>query len=108
MPRRPRAGGVELAVESELARDWNARAALTWMTAEYDEGFETRSRGNVPHQIPAGNRIPGIPALTAYAELAWKPLAGLELAGEALYRGKVRQRADDKPRAPAYTCSTCA
>ncbi|WP_415258993.1 TonB-dependent receptor family protein [Thauera phenylacetica] len=95
--------GVEIAAESELARDWSARAALTWMTAEYDEGFETRSRGNVT-QIPAGNRIPGIPALTAYAELAWKPLAGLELAGEALYRGKVYVNdLNDKPRAPAYT-----
>ena len=94
--------GVELAIESELARNWTARASLTWLEAEYDKAFETRSRG-VTTLIPAGKSIPGIPKLTAYAELAWKPVAGIEVAGEALYRGRVYVNdLNDKPAAPSH------
>lgn len=91
--------GVELAIESELARNLTGRAALTWMKAEYDEAFISRGA-----TIPSGNRIPGVPQFAAYAELAWQPIADVTLAGEAVYRGKVQvSDANNEPAAPAYT-----
>lgn len=91
--------GAELAAESEFTRHLTGRAALTWMKAEYDEAFVSRNT-----TIPSGNRIPGVPQFAAYAELAWKPIADLTLAGEAVYRGKVPvSDTNTEPPAPAYT-----
>ncbi|HAF53841.1 MAG TPA: TonB-dependent receptor [Thauera sp.] len=91
--------GVELAAESEFTHNLTGRAALTWMKAEYDEAFVSRNT-----TIPSGNRIPGVPQFVAYAELAWKPIADVTLAGEAVYRGKVHvSDTNTEPPAPAYT-----
>lgn len=91
--------GIELGVESELARQWTARAALTWLDARYDRAFN--SRGAV---VPSGKRIPGIPEFAFYGELAWTPQAGLTLAAEALHRSKVQVNdLNDARAAPAYT-----
>ena len=69
------------------------------MKAEYDEAFISRNT-----TIPSGNRIPGVPQFAAYAELAWKPIADVTLAGEAVYRGKVQvSDTNTEPTAPAYT-----
>lgn len=91
--------GIELGIESELCRQWTARAALTWLDARYDREFS--SRGNV---VPSGKRIPGIPEFAVYGELAWTPQAGLTLAAEALHRSKVQVNdLNDARPAPAYT-----
>src|SRR5690606_35802681 len=91
--------GLELATESEFSRKLSGRAALTWMKAAYDEDFVSRGA-----RIPSGNRLPGVPQLAAYAELAWQPVADLTLAGEAVHRGKVHVNdANDERPAPAYT-----
>ncbi len=91
--------GIELGVESELSRQWTARAALTWLDARYDRDFH--SRGTL---VPSGKRIPGIPEFAFYGELAWTPRAGLTLAAEALHRGKVQVNdLNDARAAPAYT-----
>lgn len=91
--------GIELAAESEFSASLTGRASLTWLKAEYDEAFVSRGA-----TVPAGNRIPGVPQFAAYAELAWKPIADLTVAGEALYRSKVyvNDLNDDRP-APGYT-----
>src|SRR5439155_3888432 len=61
-----------------------AKASFTWLRAVYDEDFV--SSGNT---VAKGNRIPGIPDLAAYGELAWRPVRGLTLAAETLYRSEV-------------------
>lgn len=87
--------GLELAVDSKLARTLSARGALTVMRAVYDETTAT---------VESGKRIPGIPAVTAYGELAWQPLAGLTTAVEAIHRSKVYvDDANADRAAPAYT-----
>ena len=95
--------GIELALQSELSPTLTATASATWLQAEYDDDFTTVI-GGAPTLIAAGNRIPGVPQVAAYAELAWRPLEGLTLAGEALHRGKlyVNDLNDARP-APAYT-----
>ena len=91
--------GVELAAESAFSRTLCGRMALTWMEAEYDDAFVSRGT-----RIPSGNRMPGVPQLAAYAELAWQPMADLTLAAEAVHRGKVYVNdANDERPAPAYT-----
>lgn len=91
--------GIELAAHAELTRTLTARASLTWMQAEYDEAFT--SRGTT---VAAGNRIPGVPRIAAFAELAWQATPGVTLAGEVLHRGEVEVSDLNNDRAaPAYT-----
>jgi iron complex outermembrane receptor protein len=56
--------GVELALDAKLGAGFSALVAFTWLDAE----FEDFSAGGVSF---SGNRIPGVPATSAYAELAW-------------------------------------
>jgi len=96
---RTQRDGIELSMESELQRGLVAKGALTWLDARYDEAFT--SRGTT---VPAGNRIPGIPELTVYGELAWTVRQGLVLAGEAIHRSKVEVNdLNQGETAPAYT-----
>ncbi|MGL1834635.1 TonB-dependent receptor family protein [Rhodocyclaceae bacterium SMB388] len=91
--------GIELSSESELTDSLRLRAALTWLDAEYSKAFETRSG-----RIPSGNALPGVPELTAYAELAWEPVSGVILATEALYRDQVYVNdLNDARPAPSHT-----
>ncbi len=90
--------GVELAIESELSRQLRARAALTQLRAIYDKGFE--ANGNT---VADGNRMPGIPRTTAYAELAWQFMQGITAAAEGIYRSKVYVEDTNTARAaPSY------
>ncbi len=87
--------GFELALETELTRSVSARAALTVMRATYDEAFA---------DVPKDNDIPGVPQVSAWGELAWKPVAGLTTAMEAVYRSEVEVNdANTDKAAPAYT-----
>lgn len=91
--------GVELALDTEFNPQWRGRFALTRLRATYDQAFD--SRGTT---IPAGKRIPGIPATSAYAKLAWTPRDGLSAAVEANYRSKVYVEDSNTARAaPAHT-----
>jgi iron complex outermembrane receptor protein len=90
--------GLELAVDTEFSRQWRGRLSVTRLHAIYDEDF-------VPGTpLEDGKRLPGIPALSAYAELEWSPRAGLAAAIEAQYRGKVYVEDTNTARAaPAHT-----
>ncbi|NMG45111.1 TonB-dependent receptor [Aromatoleum toluvorans] len=91
--------GVELAAESEFSRHWRGKLALTTLRAVYDKSLIS---GGSP--VPEGRRIPGIPALSAYAELEWKPREGLSAAVETLHRSKVFvEDTNAKRAAPRYT-----
>ena len=87
--------GLEFAVETELTRTVSARGALTVMRALYDEAFGS---------VPEGKRIPGVPRVSAWGEVAWKPMAGLSTAMEVVHRSavEVNDMNEDKA-APAYT-----
>ncbi|MBN8442540.1 MAG: TonB-dependent receptor [Thauera sp.] len=91
--------GAEFAVESNLTRTLTARGAVTAMRAIYDEAFTTGTT-----VVPEGRRIPGVPALTTYAELGWKPVAGISTAIEGVHRSRVFVNdLNDQHEAPAYT-----
>lgn len=95
---RTRRQGLELALDSRLTPTLDARLAFTRLRAIYDEPFV--SRGTL---IEAGNRIPGVPETTAFAELTWRPIAGVFAALEGVYRSKVYVEDTNRQRAaPSY------
>ena len=78
--------GVEAALSGRWRGGWSAYAAATYLDALYRDGFLTCiaapcTTPNTP--IAAGNRIPGIPRSSLYAEVAWEHRPwGLETALE--------------------------
>ncbi len=84
--------GAELAGSWRLAPQWRAQWAATWLNATYLDGFFVCralpcTAPDLP--VPAGNRIAVTLARTAYAELAWLPAAGAELALETRGQGRL-------------------
>lgn len=92
--------GVELAVDSTWSHGFTSRVALTGLRAVYDDSFTSTSSGTVP----AGNRIPAVPAATLFGELAWKdPLTGLSAGVETIARGKMYvEDSNTQQAAPGY------
>jgi iron complex outermembrane receptor protein len=54
--------GLEAVLSGRWASGWSAHVAATWLDARYGPGFS----------VPAGNRLPGVPRTSVYAELAWE------------------------------------
>ena len=92
--------GIELAVDSTWSHGFTSRVALTGLRAVYDDSFTSTSSGTVP----AGNRIPAVPAATLFGELAWKdPLTGLSAGVETIARGKMYvEDSNTQQAAPGY------
>lgn len=111
--------GLELALRTELTPELSLLTAITYTSAKYSKGFETRVTNiNLPSQqiptwIPSGNKLPGIPEWSLQSELVWTPRQGLSLGAEVLHRSKLQvndlngkrptvNHPTGKP-APAYT-----
>ena len=98
--------GLELALEGEFNRQWRGRLAATALRAVYDEGF-TFVRGSGPSQtqvaVAEGKRLPGIPAMSLFGEIAWTPIPRVTAALESIYRSKVEVEDTNQARsAPSY------
>ncbi|HJV25242.1 MAG TPA: TonB-dependent receptor [Aromatoleum sp.] len=91
--------GFELAADTEISPYWRARGSVTRLRAIYDEAFVSNGTA-----VGDGKRLPGVPALSAYAEVEWKPMQGVSAAVETQYRGKVYvEDTNSQHTAPAYT-----
>jgi iron complex outermembrane receptor protein len=76
--------GLELAGDTQW-RAFTLTSALTWMQAQYTDGFLS---GGQP--VTAGNRMPGVPRAQAYVQLAWGPgWAGSTLSAELRHTGRL-------------------
>lgn len=78
--------GVEASLEAALGADWRLSLVGNWTDATFEDGYSVRVvRGGVADTrvVDAGARVPGIPRVHGFAELAWRARADLELALEA-------------------------
>lgn len=94
--------GVELVYDGLFPYGLTAHAAYTYLNAYFASDVLT---GAPPAIVPAGTKIPGVPAQTAYGELAWTPqgLPWLNLAAEVLYVARIYVNDRNSDAAPAYT-----
>jgi iron complex outermembrane recepter protein len=78
--------GLEASLEGAFGPRWSYALVGNAMRARFEDGYSVRVvRGAQAEtrEVPAGNRVPGIPALHGFAELAWYPRASLAVALEA-------------------------
>lgn len=98
--------GAEVALEGRWAEAWSTYAALTYLDATYGNSYLTCvGVCTAPNTlVPAGNRIPGVPQFTGYAEVAWKHKPwGLETALELRHIGDLPVNDLNSDFAPAAT-----
>ena len=84
--------GVELGLSAPLAQTLRAQLSATWLDASYRDAFAVcAALPCITPTLPvaAGNRIAGTLARSGFAELAWTPLRGLELALEVRGQGRL-------------------
>ncbi len=102
--RTSRRGG-EFMYTGTLAETLRATLSLTALRARFDEGFVSGS-GATAVTIPAGNRLPGTPERSAFAELAWAPKAawgGFNAGIELVRTGSLMVNDANTDSAPAAT-----
>lgn len=108
-----RRSGAELAAQWKPVPQWTLYAALTLLNASYLDGFRsctaapcTAGSAANTTPVPPGSRIPGTARRTAYAELAWQPVRGLQTALELRHSSRIY--ADDLNTQAAAGWSTWA
>ena len=102
--------GAEVSLDWRPTAQWSLYLAATAILAQFDQGFLTCAaapctRPSVP--VAAGNRLPGVPAYSGYAELRWRPgWADWRLE----WRGQSQLYADDRnsQAAPGYGVANLA
>jgi iron complex outermembrane receptor protein len=98
---KTRRRGFEAEWDAILGNGFTAYASYTYLLAEFAAAATT---GSPPQLIPAGSRLPGIPASSAYAELTWAhpEWYGFSAAIEGQYANKVYVNDRNSDYAPAY------
>jgi iron complex outermembrane receptor protein len=96
---RTRRDGFEIGFVTRFARDFVFNASAATVRAAYADDFFTCTAApcTTPNVlVPAGNRIPGVPRNTAYAEIAWKrPAFTTALEARAISRVFVNDQNTD-------------
>jgi iron complex outermembrane recepter protein len=92
--------GAEAAWDGVYGHGVRAHIALTWLRAEFTDGFGT---GSPPTFVASGARLPAVPSKQAYGELAWAPAdSRISAALEAQYIDKLYVNDRNTDAAPAY------
>jgi iron complex outermembrane receptor protein len=97
--------GIELSYAGQLTDAVRATLSFTQLRARFREGF-TSGSGPAAVPVAAGNRLPGTPERSAFAELAWKPVAGpsgFHAAVEAQHNSRLYVNDANDDAAPAAT-----
>jgi len=93
--------GLELAWTGRFARGFEAAVAYTLLDTRFEQPFTS---GTPPVLVPAGNRLPGVPAQRLYGELVWRHApAGFHAGIDALHSGKIYVNDANSEFAPAYS-----
>lgn len=98
--------GGELSLAAAITHEIEVLVAVTALNAKYDEAFKTC--GAPPCTLPAvvvnaGNKMPGLPAQSAFAEIKWTHPAGFTAALEAKHQSKIYVNDTNTDAASAYT-----
>ncbi len=93
--------GVEIGVETSFGKGFTGLVSYSYLNAIFKETFSYTSQGT-PRTVLAGNRIPGVPKDTLYAEIGWRG-NGVSTAVEARYSGNVYVDDRNSDNAKSYT-----
>ena len=102
---RTRRQGVEYSLNYRLAPEWQFQLAYTYVDAHYSDAYRTCVGAPCPTPtlpVAAGNRLPGVPKNTVYAQLRWGADPGWHASANAQYVSNVAVNDTNSVYAPAY------
>jgi iron complex outermembrane receptor protein len=88
--------GIELSIQQQLTNSLSGYLAYTWLDARFDSYL------NSDGEDLAGNRLPGVPRHSLYAELAWQPTDGFSTALEMQSLSQRYANDSNSAEAPGY------
>ena len=100
--------GFELSYSGQLGNDWRTLLAATVLRASFRDGFVSGS-GAAAAPVPHGNRLPGTPGRSAFAEVVYAPqsgwgsASGFQAGVEMQHIGKLYVNDANEDFAPAST-----
>lgn len=95
---RTRRNGTELSLQGNFGRGFSGYVAATWLDARFRENFNT-----LTNAVAAGNRIPGIPQHSAFAELRYQdPGSGFNASLEGRKVGRILATDTNRDQADGY------
>jgi iron complex outermembrane receptor protein len=98
---RTRRDGIELGWQGQFGSGWEGALAYTYLDARFTEPFAS---GTPPLPVPAGSRLPGVPATTVYGELVWRHRAsGFHAGAEVRHNGRIYVDDANSQSAASYT-----
>ena len=98
---RTRRDGAEIGWQARLGSGFETAVALSWLDATFRDPFTS---GAPPVPVPAGSRLPGVPAQSFYGELVWRHArTGFHAAAEVRHNGRVYVDDANSQSAPPYT-----
>ncbi len=94
--------GFEAAWDGDLGAGVAAHVNYSYLAADFAQSYAS---GAPPVVVPAGARLPGVPAQQAYGVIQWTPggFHGFSAAAEVQYVGRVYANDRNTAYAPAYT-----
>ncbi|HEX2830246.1 MAG TPA: TonB-dependent receptor [Burkholderiales bacterium] len=93
--------GLEVGWQGKFGAGWEAAVAYTYLKARFRDTFTT---GAPAVTVPAGNRLPGVPASTLYGELVWRYQPwGFHAGAEVRYSAKIFVDDQNSDAAESYT-----
>lgn len=92
---RTRRDGLELGAQYRFGEAWSFSTAYTWSRFRYTEFRDALNRFD-------GNRLPGLPEHTLFAELAWRGQGGWFVIADTLLVGEVYADNANIERVPGY------
>ena len=97
--------GAELSYAAQWSRDWRSLVSLAVLRARFDSDF-TSGSGAAAVPVKSGNRLPGTPEKSAFAELVYTPrmlIPGFHTAVEVAYVGRLYVNDANEDFAPSAT-----
>ena len=98
---RTRRTGWEASWQAVLPAGFDAHVAYTLLDARYEEAFTSGANSTL---VAVGNKLPGVPRTSVYAELQWRHLeSGFSTAVEARHVSRVYVDDQNSDAAAAYS-----
>jgi len=96
--------GAELSLDTAWSNGFTGKLAFTTLTATYEDSFTSANSSGTPYTVTAGKKLPGIPNVSLFSEIAWKNASGLNAGVEVIGQGKIyAEDTNQLGAAPGYT-----
>jgi iron complex outermembrane recepter protein len=98
--------GGELTLGASPLRDVELSAAVTLLDAKYEQDFKTCTAAPCPAPnvtVASGNKLPGVPRMSAFVEAKWTSPQGFNAALELKHQAKIFVNDLNTDAAGAYT-----